>query len=833
MENMNEKMEKGTFPVIGMSCASCAARVNKVLDGLRGVYEANVNYASATARVVYDPTLCTPANLKAAVQGAGYDLLVDVSSDNGAADEKRQKEYAQLRNETIMAGVLAIPIIILSMFFINVPEVKYVVWLLSTVVVAWPGRRFYISAWKQLRHRSANMDTLVASSTGVAYLFSLFNLFFPDIWLSRGIEPHVYFESASVIIAFILLGRLLEARAKQKTTTTIRKLMGLQPKTVTVLTESGEKCIPVGEVRADDVLIVKPGERIAADGTVIEGTSYVDESSLTGEPLPVCKREGFQVFAGTVNRDGVLRFRAGKTGQDTLLSQIIRMVQDAQGSKAPVQQLVDKIASVFVPAIMGLSVLTLILWCVLAPETGLVHGILSMVTVLIIACPCALGLATPTALIVGIGKGAENGILIKDATSLEVARKVDVIVLDKTGTITEGHPVVTDEYWNEQSPVLRNIFYNLERLSTHPLAEAVVSFFKGEHNLSISDYENIPGRGVKGCVNGTTYYAGSLELMQEHKIAIDGNLKNRAETWLHEAKTLVWFADAERVHALVAVTDKVKDTSVAAIAELRKAGIETYMLTGDNEASAEAVARQVGIAHYRAHVLPGDKATFVEQLQREGHTVGMVGDGINDSAALARADLSIAMGRGSDIAMDTSMVTILSSDLLRLPQAVRLSQLTFRTIRQNLFWAFIYNLIAVPVAAGILYPLNGFLLNPMIGGAAMALSSVSVVTNSLRLKRKRIGVSTGQTDISDRHDERTNVNNSINKNLMKYEFKVEGMMCDHCRTHVEKALNSIEGLKATVTLNPPVAIVECDHEPSLADLQRVVTEKAGEYTLSK
>ena len=834
MDSLNTKKEKTTCSIMGMSCASCAARVNKVLNEQKGVYEANVNYASATARIIYDPAQCTPDQLKAAVQQAGYDLLTDTSSDEEAVDKQRRKEYARLRHETIWAVLLAVPVMVLSMFFLDVPGMKYVVWLLATVVVAWPGRRFYSSAWKQLRHRSANMDTLVASSTGVAYLFSLFNLFFPNVWLSRGIEPHIYFESASVIIAFILLGRLLEERAKQKTSASIRKLMGLQPKMVTLLTDNGERCIPIGEVHTGDVLVVKPGERVAADGMVIAGTSYVDESSLTGEPLPVCKQEGNQVLAGTINRDGVLRVRVAKTGQDTLLSQIIRMVQDAQGSKAPVQQLVDKIAGVFVPVIIGLSIVTFVLWCILAPEDGFVHGILSMVTVLIIACPCALGLATPTALIVGIGKGAENGILIKDATCLEIARKVDVIVLDKTGTITEGHPMVTDEYWGCQSSELRSIFYSLECLSSHPLAVAAVDFMKGESSVTVSDFENIPGKGVKGHFEGKTYYAGSLELMQEYGIVIDQEAQERAQTWLHEAKTLVYFADEQRIYAVFAVTDKIKDTSAPAVAELHKAGIEVYMLTGDNEASAAAVAHQVGINHYKAKVLPADKAAFIGQLQLKGHKVGMIGDGINDSAALAKADLSIAMGKGSDIAMDTAMVTILSSDLLRLPELIRLSQFTLRTVRQNLFWAFIYNLIAVPVAAGVLYPFNGFLLNPMIGGAAMALSSVSVVTNSLRLKRKRIGMPIASLDTFTPQQPATNdVTNPINNNLMKYEFKVEGMMCNHCRTHVENALNSIEGLKATVTLNPPVAVVECDHEPNLAELQKVVTEKAGEYTLSK
>ena len=813
-----ETKRKATFPVMGMSCASCAARVCKTLNSQHGVYEANVNYAAATAQVTYDPEACSPEDLRMAVREAGYDLLTESEADEETAESRHEKEYLRLRRQTIAAIALAVPILVMSMFFMDAGFTKYATWLLSTVVVFGFGRRFYVNTWRQLKHRSANMDTLVATSTGIAYLFSVFNLFFPDFWLSRGIEPHVYFESASVIIAFILLGRLLEARAKQKTSTAIKKLMGLQPKTVTILTDKGEMNIPIEQARAGDTIIVKPGERIAVDGVVVCGESYVDESTLTGEPIPARKKKGEAVFAGSINQKGSFRFKAYKTGQDTILAQIIRMVQEAQGSKVPVQQMVDKVAAIFVPTIMTLSVLSFALWWIFAPSMGFVHGILAMVTVLIIACPCALGLATPTALIVGIGKGAESGILIKDATSLEVARKIDTIILDKTGTITEGHPAVTDAYWREGTAGKRDILYSLERLSEHPLAEALTTALKDGKALPIDHFESIPGKGVKGAAEGKTYYAGSQDLLNANHIQADDHMREKAENWQKEAKTVIWFADSKQAIAVIAIT-------------LRKIGVEVYMLTGDNEAAAKSIAEKTGIEHYQAKALPQDKARFIMRMQGEGHKVAMVGDGINDSAALAQADLSIAMGKGSDIAMDTAMVTILSSDLTKVGEAIRLSQLTIRTIHQNLFWAFIYNVIAIPIAAGALYPVNGFLLNPMIGGAAMAFSSVSVVTNSLRLKRKKLSREDASRPCPDSACIMNNDINSKKAITMKYEFKIEGMMCGHCRAHVEKALNTIEGVKATVTLEPPVASIESDHELRLEDLQQTITEEAGDYKI--
>ena len=624
------------------------------------------------------------------------------------------------------------------MFFEDISSLKYVLWILATPVVFGLGREFYINAWRQLKHSTSNMDTLVAVSTGIAYTFSVFNLLFPDFWLSRGIEPHIYFEAASVIIAFILLGRLLEERAKQNTSTAIKKLIGLQPKTVTIIVDSDERPVPITAVQKGDTILVKPGERIAVDGMVVTGESYVDESMLNGEPVPLHKQSGKKVFAGTINQKGTFRFVADKIGSDTMLAQIIRMVQDAQGSKAPVQKLVDKIARFFVPAIISISIIAFVAWIFLAPTNGFTNGLLAMVTVLIIACPCALGLATPTAIMVGIGKGAEKGILIKDAQSLEIAQKIDTIILDKTGTITAGHPVVVESLWENGFEHTRKILYSLEKLSEHPLSDAVVKTLQNEKEISIDKFENVPGKGVKGMVGSQTYYVGNLSLLNDNHITIASHLQELANKWTQKAKTLVWFADSTQAIAAIALTDEIKQTSAEAISQLQKMGVEVYMLTGDNAISAQAISRKVGINHYKAGVLPNEKAQFIKELQANGKTVGMVGDGINDSAALAQADLSIAMGQGSDIAVDTAMATILSSDLLKIPETIRLSQLTIKTIYQNLFWAFIYNLIGIPIAAGIFYSVNGFLLNPMWASAAMAFSSVSVVLNSLRLKRKRI-----------------------------------------------------------------------------------------------
>lgn len=739
----DQQIKKQTFPVLGMSCAACAARVNKTLNRQEGVCSANVNLATAIATVEYDPSLCSPEMMKQAVQNAGFDLLIDTAKEaEKEAEDTHAAHYRQLKFRTIWAIILSLPVAIIGMFFMDMPYANYIMWILSTPVVFWLGSGFYVNAWKLLKHRSANMDTLVANSTGIAYLFSLFNLFFPDFWLSRGVTPHVYFEAASVIIAFILLGRTLEERAKGNTSAAIRKLMGLQPRTVIIDDGTGEREVSIDQIVPGNMIVVKPGERIAVDGTVTEGSSFIDESMLSGEPIPVCKSAGAKVYAGTINQKGSFRFRAEKVGADTMLSHIIHLVQEAQGSKAPVQRLVDKIAAVFVPAIMTIAVLTFIAWIVLA-ENGFTHGLLAAVTVLIIACPCALGLATPTAIMVGIGKGAENGILIKDAESLEMAKKIDTIVLDKTGTITEGKPVVTDIVWEAENADIQRIFLGLEKHSEHPLATAVVQALSQANadnggDCLLTGFESITGKGVKASWNGKTYYAGNRRMLAEKGITISPVLSEKAEAFAQEAKTVIWFADEQQALATCAIADRIKETSKKVIAELQQRGISVVMLTGDNEQTARRIAAEAGIAEFRAEVLPQQKSEYIKQLQAEGKHVAMVGDGINDSAALAQADLSIAMGQGSDIAMDVAKMTIISSDLTKISEAIRLSTLTVRTIRENLFWAFIYNLTGIPVAAGVLYPFTGFLLNPMIAGAAMAFSSVSVVTNSLRLRMKRI-----------------------------------------------------------------------------------------------
>lgn len=814
-----EKTIVRTFPVLDMSCAACAARVDKTLNGCPGVRRAAVNFAAATATVEWDPARCSPEALRKAVRDAGYDLLVETGAGTAARAEKAAADrYRRMKRRALWALALSLPVAAIGMFFMEMPGAGWIMWGLATPVVFWFGRGFFAGAWKQLRHRTANMDTLVAVSTGVAYLFSLFNLLFPAFWLARGIYPHVYFEASSVIVAFVLLGRLLEERAKGNASAAIGKLMGLRPSVVSLVSADGTvRTVPVETVAEGDILLVRPGERIPVDGTVTDGGSFVDESLLSGEPLPVRKQAGEEVFAGAVNQRGSFRFRAAKVGADTRLARIIRLVEQAQGSKAPVQKLVDRIAAVFVPAILIIALLAFVAWAVFDPRDGFTHGLLAFVTVLVVACPCALGLATPTAVMVGIGKGAGNGILIRDAESLERAVKVDTVVLDKTGTLTEGRPEVTDLVWRG-SESERAVFRGLEMQSEHPLAEAVVAALRETVPAEITAFESFTGRGVKGVAGGRIYYAGNETLLRDAGIAIGEELAAAAGRLKENARTVVYFADDSRALAVAGISDRLKESSAAAVRELKRRGIEVCMLTGDSEPVARAVARQVGIDRYEAGVLPERKARFVRALQAEGRTVAMVGDGINDSAALAEADLSIAMGRGSDIAMEVAGMTLISSDLRKIPEAIRLSQLTVRTIRENLFWAFVYNLVGVPVAAGALYPLFGFLLDPMVAGMAMALSSVSVVGNSLRLYRAKLS--------SKGYD------NTENETIMK-KYKVEGMMCGHCRMHVEKALDALEGVSVRVTLDPPVAVVECSgREYSLEELQKALSA-AGDYRITE
>lgn len=714
-----------------------------MLKTVPGVKSASVNFATQSAWVEYDEKALTPSDLQNAVRSIGYDMVIEADHQQEMKEQAQKRQYLALKNRTIGAGLLALPVVIIGMFFMDMPYGNYISMVLTAPVVFYFGRNFFIHAWKQARFGKANMDTLVALSTGIAFLFSMFNTLFPAFWHARGIHPHVYYEAAAVIIVFISFGKLLEEKAKAGTSSAIRKLMGRQPHSVTVIVDGKEQELPIASVQSGHHIIVKPGERVPVDGVIFSGESFVDESMISGEPLPVKKKEGDKVYAGTINQKGSFLLEAKQVGSDTLLAHIIKMVEEAQGSKAPVQKLVDKIAGIFVPAVIGISIITFITWMILGGNDAFTHALLTSITVLVIACPCALGLATPTAIMVGMGKGAENNILIKDAESLELAHRVNAIILDKTGTLTKGKPEVTDWYWDipdTERELPEQVLYSIESLSEHPLAEAITNRLKEKdiRRVDVEAFESITGRGVSATHGQQVFYVGNRKLLEENHIAISPTVDEWLARLQAEAKTAVLFADAQKVLAVLAVADRIKTTSAAAVQALQKKGIEVYMLTGDNSLTAGAVAGKVGITRYQAEMLPSDKAEFIKKLQSEGKIVAMVGDGINDSHALAQADVSIAMGKGTDIAMDVAKMTLVTSDLMSIPKALKLSTRTVRGIRQNLFWAFIYNLVGIPVAAGALYPLNGFLLDPMIAGAAMALSSVSVVGNSLRLKLTKL-----------------------------------------------------------------------------------------------
>lgn len=735
------KLTKQTFPVLEMTCAACAVSVESMLKSVKGVKSASVNYPNQTASVEYDGSLVTPIDLQGTVRSIGYDLVVDEENAQVIQEEAQQNQYQELKIRTIWASVLSIPVVIIGMFFMDWQYGSYVSMVLAGPVVFYFGRSFFVHTWKQARNGKANMDTLVALSTGIAYAFSVFNTFNAEFWHQRNLHAHVYYEAAAVVIAFISLGKLLEEKAKSNTSSSIKKLMGLQPKTLTVINDGVESQVPISSVMAGSIVLVRPGEKIPVDGIITQGQSFVDESMISGEPVAVEKTKDSNVFAGTINQKGSFQFKAEKVGSDTLLAHIIKMVQMAQGSKAPVQKLVDKVAGIFVPIVIGIAIVTFILWMIFGGENALTHALLTSITVLVIACPCALGLATPTAIMVGVGRGAQNNILIKDAESLELAHKVNAVVLDKTGTITQGKPTVTDIVWSsDNQDKAKDVLYSIEFQSEHPLAQAVVERLKAEGatNYELSTFESITGKGVHASVDHEIYFVGSQKLMIEKSILISDSINEQVTKWQSEAKTVIYFANEKNVLAWIAIGDEIKATSQEAIKVLQQKGIQVYMLTGDSEETAKAVSNQVGLKHYKAEILPSGKAAFIKELQASNKIVAMVGDGINDSQALAQADVSIAMGRGSDIAMDVAKMTLITSDLMSIPKALNLSSKTVKTIRQNLFWAFIFNIIGIPIAAGILYPFNGFLLDPMIASGAMALSSVSVVSNSLRLRSIKI-----------------------------------------------------------------------------------------------
>ena len=731
-------LETIILPVLEMSCAVCANNVENTVKGLPGVEEASVNFAANTLSVKYHPSLITPQKMREAVQEAGYDLVVEVEDPTAVQEEMAREHYRKLRRNTIGAWVLSIPLALLGMVFMHTPGGNWIMMALALVIMIVFGQSFYVNGVRHALHGSANMDTLVALSTSIAFLFSFFNTVYPQFWYEKGLEPHVYYEASGVIIAFVLLGKLLEERAKNSTSSAIKSLMGLQPKTARRVRDGQEEEVSISFLRVGDLVSVRPGEKIPVDGTVSQGSSSVDESMLSGEPIPVVKSQGDRVLAGTINQKGAFLMEATGVGSATVLSQIVQMVQAAQGSKAPVQRIVDKISGIFVPIVVGLAILTFIVWLVVGGSGYFSYALLSAVSVLVIACPCALGLATPTALMVGMGKGAEHHILIKDAFALENLCKVDTVVLDKTGTLTEGVPEVTDSFWiSEASRDMLDILYTAEMKSEHPLASAILSWLKGTEAAEIDadSFESVTGRGIQMQVHGVTYWVGSKGFLETFKAMVPPEAGREIIRWEEDGKSIVYYGWESELLAVMAISDRLKPTAVEALKEM---GIEVHLLTGDGKRTAETVAAMLDIRHYKADVLPSDKEEYIRSLQAAGRKVAMVGDGINDSQALARADVSIAMGKGTDIAMDVAMVTLITSDLMLLPDAIRLSKRTVRSIHQNLFWAFIYNLIGIPLAAGVLFPVNGLLLNPMLASAAMAFSSVSVVLNSLRLKWSKL-----------------------------------------------------------------------------------------------
>jgi Cu+-exporting ATPase len=740
------KEEKITIAIGGMTCAACVNRIEKGLRKIEGVTDAQVNLATERATLLYHSEKAGKSEFRKTVEGLGYEVRgfeEEATADREA--EARTREIRLQKRKFVISAVLAAAI-----FFGSMPEWfpwwpgflqnHLTLFLLTTPVQFWAGWQFYRGFWLALKHRTSDMNTLIAVGTSAAYLYSTAVTFFPQWFRARGLGLGIYYDTSAMIITLILLGKLLEAIAKGHTSSAIRRLMGLQAKTARVVRNGQEMDIPVEEVRKGDGVIVRPGEKIAVDGMVLEGNSAVDESMLTGESLPVEKHAGDPVMGGTINKTGSFKFEATKVGKDTALAQIIKLVEEAQGSKAPIQRLADRVASVFVPTVISIAIGTFAVWMIFGPKPGFTLALLNFVAVLIIACPCAMGLATPTAIMVGTGRGAENGILIKGGESLETIHRVNTILFDKTGTLTQGRPAVTDivaEKGFDRTQVLEWAA-SAEKGSEHPLGEAIVRAAeeKGLGLKPVDAFEAIPGQGIKAKINGEAILLGNLKLMEENGVELDG-LERDLERLAGEGKTPMLVARNHSAAGIIAVADTLKPYSKEAVEALQRMGLEAVLITGDNERTGKAVAAQMGINRVLAEVLPWEKSQQVKRLQEEGKVVAMVGDGINDAPALAQADVGIAIGTGTDVAMESSDITLITGDLRAVVTAIQLSKRTIRTIRQNLFWAFFYNVLGIPIAAGILYPFWGILLNPMIASAAMAMSSVSVVSNSLRLRRFR------------------------------------------------------------------------------------------------
>ena len=751
-------MAKTTLQLKGMSCASCANSVQRAIQQVSGVSNAEVNFAAEQASVEYNERRTSIEEIQSAVANAGYEASVRdalgmgqaTGQEDAQARAERRAQQKALLIKTVASGFVGIVLVLGTlpmMLGADIPGWPMFIhnrWLqlvLATPVLFWCGQSFYVGAWKAFTHRAANMNTLIALGTGAAYVYSLLVTLFPGFLLSQGLAPDVYYEAAVSIIALLLLGRYLENRARGQTSDAIRQLMGLQANTARVIRGDAAVDLPLEEVVVGDIVIVRPGEKIPVDGEVTEGSSTVDESMVTGEPVPVKKERGEEVIGATINKTGSFRFRASRVGKDTVLAQIVQLVQDAQGSKAPIQKLADQVTGWFVPVVIAIAIITFVLWFVIVGNVTL--ALLTTVGVLIIACPCALGLATPTSIMVGTGKGAENGILIKDAESLERSHKIQTIVLDKTGTLTAGKPTVTDYQTvrgvaNSNELKLLQMAAAVEQNSEHPLAAAVVNYAQSQgieksKLTSAQNFEAVTGKGVQGIVQGRLVQIGTERWMQELNVDTS-RLQHRRQAWEAAAKTTAWIVVDGKAEGLIGISDALKKTSQQAVSALQKMGLEVVMLTGDNQQTAAAIAQAVGIHRWFAEVRPDQKAVKIEQLQAEGKVVAMVGDGINDAPALAQADIGLSIGTGTDVAIAASDITLISGDLRGIATAIQLSKATIANIRQNLFFAFIYNAAGIPIAAGILYPIFGWLLNPIIAGAAMAFSSVSVVTNALRLR---------------------------------------------------------------------------------------------------
>ena len=745
IENINLKLR-------GMSCASCASSIEEAISNVPGVESCNVNFGAEQAAIKYNPRRTGIEEIQHAVEEAGYSSYSlqeqeMITGEDDAEQAARQAESRELIRKIIVGGIISIILIIGSLPMMTGLELPFIpawlhnAWLqliLTAPVQFWCGYRFYIGMWKAFKRHAATMDTLIALGTSAAFFYSLFATIFPDFFLNQGLMPEVYYETAAVVITLILLGQWLENRAKGQTSEAIRKLMGLQAKDARVIRDGREIDVPINEVQIGDTILVRPGEKIPVDGEIIKGSSTIDEAMVTGESIPVKKQPGDEVIGATINKTGSFQFKATRVGTDTVLAQIVKLVQDAQGSKAPIQRLADRVTGWFVPVVIAIAIATFVLWFIVMGNISL--ALITTVGVLIIACPCALGLATPTSVMVGTGKGAENGILIKGAESLELAHKLQTIVLDKTGTITQGKPTVTDYQAvrgisNGAELKLLRLVAAVERNSEHPLAEAVVRYAQSQdiEPAEARDFEAVAGSGVQGVVSDRLVQIGTQRWMRELGIHTD-ELQKQKDIWEAEAKTVVLIAVDKQLEGIMGIADAVKPSSNAAVRALRNLDLEVVMLTGDNQKTAEAIARQVGIVRVEAEVRPDQKAAKVRELQQEGKIVAMVGDGINDAPALAQADVGIAIGTGTDVAIAASDITLISGELQGIVTAIQLSKATINNIRQNLFFAFIYNVLGIPIAAGILFPFFGWLLNPIIAGGAMAFSSVSVVTNALRLR---------------------------------------------------------------------------------------------------